>query len=100
MKTVNKDRSFRLLNLGACYVRDFGKNFTQYNLQFLGKSITDDYIINGESTKNAKATNEFCYGYDNDGVLLIVEIFKTEKGVKFGAIELSMSVYGYWQIIE
>ena len=100
MNDIKQERSVRLLNLGISYIRDFGKKYVPYNLQFLGHSMTDEYIINGESTKHSVSTNEFCYGYDEYGELQIINVYKTEKGTRYASIERSMSVYVYWRVLE
>lgn len=75
------------------------KKFVAYNTKFLGVSNSDNFIINGESTKNAKSLSEFCYGYDKIyEELQILNVFETTSGIRFAAAEIAMSVYAFWEI--
>lgn len=88
-----------LLELGIENIKTYNKKFVAYNTKFLGVSSSDNFIINGESTKNAKSLNEFCYGYDKMyEELHILNVFETTSGIRFAAAEIAMSVYAFWEI--
>ena len=95
----DKHRQLMLLELGIGNIKTFNKKFVSYNTKFLGVSSSDNFIINGESTRNAKSLNEFCYGYDKMyEELHILNVFETTSGIRFAAAEIAMSVYAFWEI--
>lgn len=95
----DKHRQLMLLELGIENIKTYNKKFVAYNTKFLGVSSSDNFIINGESTKNAKSLNEFCYGYDKMyEELHILNVFETTSGIRFAAAEIAMSVYAFWEI--
>ena len=95
----DKHRQLMLLELGIGNIKTYNKKFVAYNTKFLGVSNPDNFIINGESTKNAKSLNEFCYGYDKMyEELHILNVFETTSGIRFAAAEIAMSIYAFWEI--
>ncbi len=99
MKKEN-ERTIRKMEVAISRIKNFKDTFVAYNTRFLGLSPTDNFVINGENTRDDKPINEFCFGYDDDGNLQILNVFKTKEGVKYAATELLMSLYGYWLILE
>lgn len=95
----DKHRQLMLLELGIGNIKTYNKKFVAYNTKFLGVSNSDNFIINGESTKNAKSLNEFYYGYDKMyEELHILNVFETTSGIRFAAAEIAMSIYAFWEI--
>lgn len=96
----NNERAICLLEGAILRIKKFKDIFVAYNTRFLGVSPTDDFIINGEKTEPSVATNEFCFGYDSNGGLHVLNVYKTKNGVKYAAQEIAWSLYGFWLILE
>lgn len=94
-------RAINLLEEGLSAIRNFGDFFVAYNTKYLGHRFSDEFIINGKSTKNSKPLNEFCYGYDGEHKQLhLLRVYEMQNGAKYAAIEISMSVYAFWDILN
>lgn len=100
MKKSNNERARMLLNTAIGKINNFSDSFVAYNTKFLGLSKDDVFIINGEDVSNSTSTHEFCFGYDSNGDLQLINVYKTKKGQKYAAQELFWSLYGYWLIEE
>lgn len=100
-KEVNSENLIRLLDRGISLMKDFGDIFVAYNTQYLGSSATEEYRIRGKSTKGSKALDEFCYGYDGEyNQLHLLHVYEMVDGTKYAAIERSMNVYSFWDILN
>lgn len=98
---LNAQREVRLLENGIGLIEHLNCNYVAYNTKFLGYNYRGYYVINGESTRDSKSLDEFCYGYDGENhELHLLNIYQTKKGKKYAATEVSMCVYGFWDIIE
>ena len=97
----SQDRSILLLELGIGKIKSFNMAFKAYNTEFLGSSNTDCYIIDSISSREGKATREFCYGYD--GVyhqLQLLDIYELPNGKIFASTEISNGFYAFWRVLK
>lgn len=96
----DNERAIRYLNLAIGKIKDFGMNFKQYNVKYLGADLSNSYKINGESCIKAYPLNEFCFGYDETyNQLHILDIYKLPSGQLFASAEILSGIYGYWKIV-
>lgn len=100
MKQSERKRAILLLKVGMGKIENFGQEFVPYGTRFLGASYSDEFIINGQSVKQSRPRNEFCYGYDGlYHELQLLHVYETEAGMKYAATEISNGVFAYWEII-
>lgn len=97
----DEQRQINLLELGIGYIKNFGKKFVAYNTKFIGISNSNEYVVNGESTKKANPRSEFCYGYDEAyKELHILDVYETANGKRFAVNEIAISTYAFWEILN
>ena len=97
----DKERELRELKIAVGMIETYDGHFVAYNTKFLGYNYDDNYIIRGQSIKNSKSLNEFCFGYDGTYEQLhLLHVYETKSGLKYASIEISMGVYAFWEIID
>ena len=97
----NKSRMIALLENGIGRVRDFDDCFVHYNTRYLGCSMSNDFIINGESIKNSRELNEFCYAYDGKyHQIQVLSIYEMLSGKKYAVTEIFTGGYAFWEILD
>jgi len=101
MDNLEKNRAIIQFQKGIAKVESLGFKFVPYSTRFVHVGTEHHCVIKGSSTKNGKRINEFCYGRDADyGQTHLLDVYEMPDGIKYAAIERSMGVYAFWEVLD